>query len=74
MRGAIIELAADARPLNDDDWGSDRQLEAENKFGEAVEQEFRSRGELEKLAAWERYALKATTEETISEALRLLGT
>jgi hypothetical protein len=37
IRGIPVEtLAQAARPVDDDDWGSDRQVEAENLFFDAV--------------------------------------
>ena len=34
----LEQLAAAARPINDDDYGSDRQVEAENDFFDALDQ------------------------------------
>jgi len=65
----IVELARAARPIDDADWGSERQIEAENVFMAAVE----ARLPIRKLSALHDYALKATTEEWIDEALRLMG-
>lgn len=57
-------MAADARAVDEDDWGSDRQIEAENGFFAAV-------------AVWmsadfDDWCLKATSEEMLDEALRVL--
>ena len=34
----LEQLAAVARPINDDDYGSDRQVDAENDFFDALDQ------------------------------------
>jgi hypothetical protein len=65
----ILDLARSARPIDDADWGSPRQIEAENLFMAAVE----ARLPIRKLSALHDYSLKATTEEWIDEALRLMG-
>jgi hypothetical protein len=64
----IEALAQAARPLNDDEWGSDRQLEAENAFVNATR-------ELMHPIAWEEFidaTLKCTTDEMVDYALKLL--
>jgi hypothetical protein len=64
-------LANAARPISvgdDNDWGSERQTTAQNDFFTVVE-------ELMHPMAWEEFSdwcLKATTDEMIDEALRLL--
>lgn len=63
----LRELATDARPTSDDEWGSDRQITAENKFCAALERYL-------KPAGWEHfedYALKATTDEMLDCGLML---
>jgi hypothetical protein len=61
-------LAADARPINDDDWGSERQQDAERRFDEAFLAVMG--GKLtDRHRVW---CLKATTEERIDECMRLL--
>lgn len=62
-------LAQAARPINDDDWGSERQIKAFNAFCAAVEAELPRKIFHE----WEDWSIKATTDEIIDEALRLLG-
>ena len=62
-------LAAAARPINDDEWGSERQIDAQNLFFEEVEKVLPA----ETFEALEAYCLKATTDEMIDEALRLLA-
>jgi hypothetical protein len=65
------EILADAaRPINDADWGSDRQVEAENRLFEFV-RSILSDDEFERLEA---FCLKATSEEMIDEALLLVVT
>jgi hypothetical protein len=62
-------LAQDARPITDADWGTERQIAAENAFFRAVgfEQDDDALG-----FEYSRFALKATTNEMLNEALRLL--
>lgn len=62
----ITALAADARPIDDSDWGSDRQIEAENRFHEALK---RVLGETPEYDDW---CLKATSVEIIDEGLRMV--
>ena len=59
----LTALAAAAHPINDDDWGTQRQIDAENAFWDAC-------GDLG--ADFERYSLKATSDEALNEALRIL--
>lgn len=64
----LQELATAARPTNDQDWGSERQLDAENAFFDAFARAgFGS-------PAFDAFCLKATSEEMIDEALRILAT
>lgn len=67
---SIDDLARDALPLNDDDWSSSRQIDAENRFFDECRRlrpdTFSDEGDF---SVW---ALKATSEERIEEALRLL--
>jgi hypothetical protein len=61
-------LAAQAAlPINDDDWGSDRQIDAENAFFDAVCPELDDAAIVE----LEDYSLKETTEERVDKARRL---
>ena len=62
----IEKLAAAAKPLNDDEWGSERQIDAENAFFDAVK-EMVSKEVFEGL---ESYCLKATTDEMIEAGLQ----
>lgn len=62
-------LAKKAYCINDDDWGTERQIEAENAFFAAVKAKLPA-PVFEKL---EGYCLKATSDEMIEEAMRLLG-
>lgn len=63
-------LAKGARPLDDEDWGSDRQIESENAFFDACEGAFPEL--FDEGSAFADFALKATSEERIDEALRLV--
>ena len=59
------KLAAAARPIDDADWGSERQIAAENRFFRALFYHYPA------LDTWsfERWCLKATTEEMLDEAM-----
>ena len=63
----LNSLAAAARPINHEDWGSERQIEAQNAFFQEIEKLLPS-AEFEAL---ENYCLKATTDEMIDRALEL---
>ena len=67
-RTVVAQLAAKADPRLGNEWGSEDQVEAENKFFECVEAILPAR-DMELLEA---YCMKATSEERIDEALRLL--
>lgn len=58
-------LALDARALDEADWGTERQINAENAFFEAFHALM---GDTPEFDTW---CLKATTDEMIDEALRL---
>jgi hypothetical protein len=61
-------MAFDAMPINDADWGSERQLDAEHDFFAEAEH---CCGEFsDDFANW---ALKATTDEYIKEAMRIIA-
>lgn len=64
----INKMAQEARPTSDDDWGSERQITAQNAFFVEV-QRVLPKPLFEKLEA---YCLKATVDEMIDEALRLI--
>lgn len=81
----LLRRAADAFPVSvfpappherdgGDDWGSERQIEAENGFFEAL-QKFISQGGLIDFTktwdAFETFCLKATTDERIKEGVRI---
>lgn len=61
-------LVKDARPTSEADWGSDRQVDAENRLWDALEAELPRKvwNELED------YCLKATTDEQLDEAARII--
>lgn len=61
-------LALAARPTSELDYGSQRQEDAFNAFFAAAEDVIPGK----QFAAFEEYCLKATTEEAIDEALRLV--
>ena len=60
-------MAKEARPVNDADWGSERQIEAENRF---YEKALATMGGDDR-HDFEMWALKATSEEAIEEAIKL---
>jgi hypothetical protein len=62
------ELARRAIPLSEEDWGSERQTEAENEFFIQAEKVLSP----EVFANLETYCLHATTEEGIAATMTLL--
>ena len=70
-RLAYFESLADlARPRDDSDYGSDRQVGAENLLFVMLEVSFpETFAEESAFSAW---SLKATTEERLAEAMRLV--
>ena len=66
----LQDLANQARCIDDADWGSERQTAALNEFFAHVYTIIGRR----KFIELEAYCLKATTDEMIDEALRLVGT
>jgi len=62
----ILETALAAIPLNDDEYGSERQIEAQNAFAILVE----SLVSADVFDDIETYWLKATVEEAIEYCLR----
>lgn len=71
---ALQTLAATARPMDDDDYGSERQVDAENVFWNACAQavgapygdEWDGSGLGDDFDTW---CLKATTDEMLDEAI-----
>ncbi len=66
----LMTLAQAARPIDDSDWGSNRQVAAQNAFFEHVEGLLLPAA----FADLENFCLHASTGEMIDEALRLLVT
>jgi len=64
----LYTLAQTARPINDDDWGSERQITAENAFFLYVEKQMHPSA----FSELEDYCLKATTDEMIDQAIKWL--
>lgn len=67
LRSYLQALADRARPLNDEDYAFDRQVEAENEFCDAVAAILSP----VQMAHWQAWSLKATSNEIIEEGLRL---
>ena len=61
-------LSRCARPIGDDDWGSNRQIDAENAWVEFAHRHMTTAARED----WDEYALKATSEEAIDYGLRVL--
>ena len=68
QREQLVILAEQARPFNDDEWGSERQVSVENKFFNELEQVVT----LEDFERTTDYGLKATTDERINYAIATL--
>lgn len=66
---SLATLAQAARPIDDKDWGSERQIAAENAFCAYVETLMHPMV----FDEWSVYALKATTDEMIDWALKALS-
>lgn len=67
----IRELANDGRPKDEADYGTDRQIDTLNALWRELETRWPDEfGELSDFSA---YCLKATNDEQVDEALRLLG-
>jgi len=65
----IENIIAQARPLNDEDWGSERQITLENEVYSYLE-EVLTPAQLE---AFENYANKATVNERLDAALYVVN-
>lgn len=70
MTTTISMLAQDARPLDEDDWGSESQIDAQNLFFEQCA--LVAPDELSENSDFFDDNLKATTDELIDEAMRIL--
>lgn len=68
-RKELLRLAADARPRDEADYASERQIEAEMRFFEMAEPLIPP----DKRASFDQYLLKATTNEMIDETLLVIG-
>lgn len=64
-----VALGHAAKPVDEDDWGSDRQIDAQNNFGCLLIDWILPKADAEKL---EVYGLKATTEEFIDYGIELV--
>ena len=61
----LINLGMKALPIDDDEWGSHRQITAENKF-----HEYAKKYGVKYSQKLSDYLLKATTEEAVEEVLK----
>ncbi len=64
-------LADDARPVDFDDWGSERQVKAQNDFFDTLDLYLTGRLTEQERHAFDVYCLKATVDEMLDEGLRL---
>ena len=64
----IEGLVEDARPINDDDWGSDRQVTAEYDLYEALMKVYG----YDFVQYWEHKSFKMTTEESLDLVLNMI--
>lgn len=64
----IVKLAQEARPINYEDYGSERQIDAFNAFTIKMEQILSK----EDFELFEDYSMKATTDELVDYGLLLL--
>jgi hypothetical protein len=62
----LQSLAKDAKATDEADWGSERQVAAENRFFDAFHT---AMGDT---SAFDDWCLKATSEEMLAEAMRLV--
>jgi hypothetical protein len=69
----LEQLAAAARPIDDDDYGSVRQTNAENDFFATLDQHLAGRLTPAETDNFDAFCLKATAVERIDEGLRLAG-
>jgi aminoglycoside phosphotransferase len=67
----LEQLAAAGRPINDADYGSDRQITAENDFFDALDLHLTGKLTDAESDAFAGFCDKATTDERITEGLRL---
>lgn len=68
----LEELAREARPIHDEDYGSDRQIAAENRFYEELAHRYPVTFSEDGDGEYAHWALKATTEERIDYAMQLV--
>jgi len=66
----LEQLAAAARPINEADFGSERQIDAENHFYDTLDQHTVCLP-IEIREAYDAFCAKATVDERITEGLRL---
>lgn len=69
--GDLKKLAVDALPVDDKDYGSNRQVTAENLFFEKCREVFPA--DFEEGGKFSNFCLKATPEEMIGEAVKILA-
>jgi len=67
----LEQLAAAARPTNDDDYGTERQINAENNFFAYLDEYLGDKLTEAEHEEFTDYCTKATTDERITEGLRL---
>lgn len=67
MISSIKDLASAARCINEQDWGTERQIKAQNAFFDAVEKIVSK----QTFSELEGYCMKANVDEMINEGLRV---
>lgn len=65
-------LATKARPINEDDWGTERQVEAENEFFDVCRKLDPATFDTDGGSDFAEFCLKATTGEMLDEAMKLV--
>lgn len=67
MTRNLEDLASQARCIDEEDWGTERQIKAQNAFFDAVEKIVSK----ETFAELEGYCMKANVDEMVNEGLRV---
>lgn len=68
-KAELLGMARDAKCIDDDDYGSERQIQAFNAFTVAAGAHLND----EQNERWDAWSMKASSDEIVDEGLRLLG-